>query len=265
MAGKKLQGQVAIVTGGGRGIGAATGEMLARAGAAVVLVARTEAEVESVAARLRDEKLSAIALAGDIGDPDFVEEIVESAVDQFGRVDILINNAGVVWPLEPIAFSDPDEWTYGLTVNLIGPYYMARNVLPLMLDQGYGRIVNVTCGLGNEPFAGASAYAVAKAGLRTLTQALIVELAESRVSVFSFDPGEVDTELQADIRTVDPEEFGIDTARFHASFENGLLRPVDEAARALYWLVGPWSGRERSGHFSMADETWRARVLNDIA
>lgn len=264
MAGKKLQGQVAIVTGGGRGIGAATGEILARAGASVLLVSRTEEEVEAVAARLREDGLRAIAVAGDIADPEHAEEVVESAVEQYGRVDILVNNAGVIWPLEPVAFTDPDEWTYTVHVNLIGPYYMARNVLPLMLDQGYGRIVNLTSAAADIAMAGSSAYGVSKAGLNHLTRILALELAGSRITVNLLDPGEVDTEMQADIRSVDAEEYGVDTSYFHSIFERGLLQPPAAVARAIYWLVGPWSASESGQHFSLRDETWRARVERDL-
>src|SRR5690606_25895718 len=112
MAKKKLQGQVAIVTGGGRGIGAATAERLAGMGARVVLAARSDEEVEAVASHLRGQGGQAIAVPGDVTDPDIVEEIVEAALDQFGRVDILINNAAVIWPLEELVEADPDEWAY---------------------------------------------------------------------------------------------------------------------------------------------------------
>ena len=102
MAGKKLQGQVAIVTGAGRGIGAATARRLAAAGASVVLAARSEEEVEALAAELRKKGSRAIAVAADVSDLAGVEEIVESALEQFDRVDILVNNAGVIWPLEEV-------------------------------------------------------------------------------------------------------------------------------------------------------------------
>jgi NAD(P)-dependent dehydrogenase (short-subunit alcohol dehydrogenase family) len=265
MAGKKLQGQVAIVTGGGRGIDAAAGELLARAGASVVLVARTEEEVEAVAARIREEGRQAIAVTADVADPDSVEEIVESAVEQFGRVDILVNNAGVIWPLEAVALSDIDEWTYSLHTNLIGPFYLCRNLLPLMIDQGYGRIVNVSSAAADVAIAGGSAYCVSKAGLNMLTRTLALEVAEYHITVNSVDPGEVDTEMQADIRSIDEGEFGFDISYFRDLYEQGKLRPAAEAAQAIYWLAGPWSVHETGKHFSLRDDAWRARLLKDLA
>src|SRR5690606_20998343 len=147
MVRKKLQGQVAIITGGSRGIGAAAGTLLAAAGAAVVLTARNEQQVEATAARLRDQGARAIGVPADVADPGQVEEVVEAALDQFHRVDILVNNAGVIWPLEEVVETDPDEWAYSIQVNLLGPFFMTHNVLPLMVDQQYGRILNISSGL----------------------------------------------------------------------------------------------------------------------
>jgi NAD(P)-dependent dehydrogenase (short-subunit alcohol dehydrogenase family) len=148
MTKKKLQGQVAIITGGGRGIGAATAARLAATGAKLVLAARSEEEVESVAATLRRQGAQALAVPGDVSDPEVVEEIVETALEQFDRVDILINNAAVIWPLEETIYADPDEWAYNINTNLIAPFLLARNVLPVMMEQRYGRILNISSGGG---------------------------------------------------------------------------------------------------------------------
>jgi NAD(P)-dependent dehydrogenase (short-subunit alcohol dehydrogenase family) len=188
MAKKKLQGQVAIITGAGRGIGAAAAERLAASGARLVLNARTEEEVEAVAARLRQQGALALAVPGDISDPDVVEEVVETALDQFNRVDILINNAAIIWPIEEVAETDPDEWTYNIMVNLVAPFMLTRNVLPLMLEQGYGRILSIGSGAAQRPIVGASAYCAAKAGLDMFTRVLALEVAGTGVTVNSLHP-----------------------------------------------------------------------------
>ncbi len=156
-----------------------------------------------VAARLRQAKGCAIAVPGDITNPEVVEEIVESALDQFGRVDIVVNNAGVIWPLEETADADPDEWTYNVATNLIAPFLLVRNVLSLMHDQDYGRILNVSSDAAFTPVSGASAYCAAKSGLDMFTRVLAQELAGSRVTVNTLYPGHVDTAMQEDIRSVD--------------------------------------------------------------
>jgi len=265
MAGKKLQGQVAIVTGAGRGIGAAAARRLAAAGAAVVLAARSEEEVEAVAAQLRSDGRRAIAVSADVSDLDGVEEIVEAALEQFDRVDILVNNAGVIWPLEEVSETDPEEWAYNVMINLVGPFFMTRNVLPIMLDQGYGRILNLSSGASTTPLVGASAYCSAKAGLDMFTHVLAKELEGSKVGVNLLYPGHVDTSMQQDIRSVDTSETRLDTTYFHDLHAGGALSRPESVADLIYWLVGPWS-RTHSGGFWRADDAdWLAQVQRDLA
>ena len=264
MAGKKLQGQVAVITGAGRGIGAAAARLLAAAGASVVLVARGSEELDVVAQEITAGGGVAIAVPGDVSDAQAVEEIVESAIEQFGRVDILVNNAAVIWPLDPIAWADPDEWAYAIHTNLVGPFYMVRNMLPLMLDQGYGRIVNVTSHAAGIPIAGSSAYCASKSGLDMFTRTLALELAGKRVTVNGFIPGMVDTEMQAEIRSIDAEEAGLDTSYFHDAYEKGLLRTADDVARGIYWLVGPWGRNEHGTIFDADEAEWWAQVVADV-
>ena len=265
MARKKLQGQVAILTGGGRGIGAAAAERLTGLGARVVLAARSEDEVEAVASRLRGQGRQAIAVPGDITDPEIVDEIVEAALDQFGRVDILINNAAVVWPLEEVAEADPDEWAYDIMTNLVAPFTLARNVLPLMLDQGYGRILNISSEAAFTPLAGSSAYCAAKAGLDMLTRVLALEVAGRGVTVNTLYPGQVDTAMQEDIRSVDTSDSVLDTTWFHEIYTLGQLAPPADIAALVCWLVGPWSRTRNGEFFSAADAAWVAQVQSDLA
>ena len=126
----KLQGQVAIITGGGRGIGAAAGRLLAEAGAKVVLSARSENQIEAVAGEIRTSGGRAIAVPCDVSSAEQIEEVVEAALTQYDRVDILVNNAAVVWPVDHVFEADPEEWAYNIHCNLVGPFQMARNVLP---------------------------------------------------------------------------------------------------------------------------------------
>ncbi|MEX1018157.1 MAG: SDR family oxidoreductase [Litorilinea sp.] len=252
------------MTGAGRGIGEAVAEMLAASGAAVVLSARSVDAIETVAERIRTNGGKAIAVPGDVSDPEAVEEVVESAVEQFDRVDILVNNAGVIWPLDEFAESDPDEWTYNIQVNLVGPYLMTRNVLPLMIEQQYGRLVHISSGAAVRAFAGWSAYCTAKAGLDMMNKVLAVELADSGVTTNCLYPGLVNTEMQSDIRSVDTSESTLDFSLWQNAYERNELRSPQDVARSIFWLAGPWSADVTGQVFDVRDEAFATRIRADI-
>lgn len=262
---RKLQGQVALVTGSGRGIGAAAAELLAQAGASLVLTARSEEEIDGVARRIRKAGGKAIAVPCDVSDFEQIEEVIDAALTEYNRLDILVNNAALVWPVEEVADSDPDEWAYNIHVNLVGPYNLVRHVLPVMAAQGYGRILNITSGAAKGGFVGMSAYSAAKAGLDAFTRSLAAETAGAGVMVNGLNPGTIDTEMQADLRSVDTEGTKLDLGLFHSAYESGKLGSPAATAKQIYWLVGPWGRNETGKIFSAGDPEWRARVEKDIA
>jgi len=263
MAAKKLQGQVAIITGASRGIGRAATERIARAGASVVLVARDPELLEASVGDLSRQDLEAIGVEADVADIEQVDAVIEATLDQFKRVDILVNNAAVVWPLEEVADVDPDEWAYGVQVNLIGPFNMVRAALPSMLERGYGRILNIGSAAASYPMAGASAYCASKAGLDMFTRTLALELRGKPVEVVGLDPGMVDTDMQADVRSVDTSESGLDFGIWHQMYVDGSLMPATEIARSILWLVGPWN-RNVGEFFTVSDPIWIEQVRRDI-
>jgi NAD(P)-dependent dehydrogenase (short-subunit alcohol dehydrogenase family) len=200
-----LSGQIAIVTGGGRGIGRAIGEGLAAAGADVAVVARTQAEVEAAAAAIGAVGVRALALAGDVTDEAGVARLVARVDAELGPVTLLVNNAGTWREAGPVETSDPDRWWGDVEVSLRGTYLCTRAVLPGMLARGCGRIVNVSSRAGTVPRPNASGYAAAKAAVLSFTQSVAAETAPHGVSVFAISPGFVRTGLIAGVAPSLPE------------------------------------------------------------
>jgi len=194
-----LHGQVAVVTGGSQGIGQAIAEMLASAGADIVLnhFGATAARVEQVSRRIRGIGRTVVAIEADIACRAEVAAMVEHAFDQFGRIDILVNNAGIS-PECPLHEMTDDIWDRVLAVNLKGQFLVCQAVVPLMRSAGYGRIINIASEQGLIGAADMSAYCASKAEVFGLTKALARELAPAGILVNCVAPGPVDTAMLAD-------------------------------------------------------------------
>jgi 3-oxoacyl-[acyl-carrier protein] reductase len=147
---------------------------------------------------------------------------------------------------------------------LLGPFYLARNVLPVMVEQQYGRILNISSSAAVLPIVGASAYCTAKAGLDMLTRVLAKELDGTGVTANGLYPSMVDTDMQSDVRSVDTSESRLDFTTWHDMYEQGQLASPEDAARLIYWLVGPWSRRHNGVIFQSTDQTWVQQVSADL-
>ncbi len=232
-------GRVAAVTGGGRGIGAATAVVLAQTGASVAVVARSKEQVGTVAALLASYGARSLGVVADVADPVDVTDAFAKIANALGPIDVLINNAGVVAPLGSTIQIDPEAWRTAVAINLAGPFLCIKAVLPGMLARQWGRIVNVTTGAAaGTGMIHANAYSVSKAGLEMLTVNLAAELAGSGVTVNAVRPGGVDTAMQTQIRTGDPAEIGAAlVARFQAAYASGQLLPADRPAQLIVGLI----------------------------
>lgn len=193
----QLAHKTALVTGGGRGIGRAIALAFAREGADVCVTARTQDQVDSVAAEIAELGRRGVAEACDVTCRDAVEAMVASAVRQLGRIDILVNNAGGGFERKPVLDGDPDNWRWVIEVNLLGTFYCTRAVLPYMKQAGGGIIINVGSGMGHEARGGNSSYNTAKAGMWMFTRCLALEMWQDNIAVNELIPGPVYTELTA--------------------------------------------------------------------
>jgi NAD(P)-dependent dehydrogenase (short-subunit alcohol dehydrogenase family) len=194
---KKLSGKTALITGGSRGIGKAVATGYARQGAEVFLCARSEAELEKAVAEIKHAGGRAGGRAGDVGSLDDARRIVQSATDQLGRIDVLVNNASLLGPRETILSYPPREWEKVLRVNLTGIFFMTQEVLKRMLPRRQGSIINVSSGVGRVGRARWGAYAVSKFGVEGITQILAAELKDCGIRANVINPGPTRTTMRA--------------------------------------------------------------------
>jgi len=191
----QLEGKIALITGGGRGIGRAVALAYAREGAKVALCARTVSEVEQTCSEIRAGKAECHGWSCDVSLEEPVKELVSHAREEFGRIDILVNNAGVMTRPVPLTELEVKKWDYTIAVNLRGVFLVTQSVLPIMIKQKGGSIINVSSGIGRSAYANFAAYATSKWGLEGFTQTLAAEMRSSNIRVNSVDPGYVATKL----------------------------------------------------------------------
>jgi NADP-dependent 3-hydroxy acid dehydrogenase YdfG len=242
-----LAGKVVLITGASRGIGAEAVRAFVAAGAQVGMAARSTVALEALA-----QETGALPLACDVADSGAVAAAVAEMQARFGRLDVLINNAGVIEPIAPLAEAAPEDFGVLIDINLKGVFHGMRAALPAMIAQGAGTIITVGSGAAHNALEGWGAYCASKAGALMLTRVADLEARGRGVRVMSLSPGTVATEMQRTIR-----DSGVNAV---SRLDWSAHIPPDWPARALVWMCTPdadeWVGRE----VSLRDTAIRARL-----
>ena len=225
----RLQGKVALVTGAGRGIGHTISKLFAKEGAKLIInYSRSEKEARSLAEELMKSGQEVLLVRADVSRSDEVKGMISQAIKRFARIDVLVNNAGVLIP-EPFLESTEETWDKTMAVNLKGAYLCSKEVAPIMLKQGKGKIINISsiCGLAERTALRNTAYVVSKAGIIGLTRSMAVNLGPT-INVNAICPGMIETDM---IVVLGPE-------RVKAGIEDAILKrigkPQDIAYAALF-------------------------------
>ena len=241
---RQLEGRVALVTGGGRGIGRAIALAYAAEGAKLTLAARTSAELRETADTIMSRYGAEVhTIVADVSSRRQVDNMVDSTLERYGAIDVLVNNAGNLGPVGRLWENDPDEWERTIAIHVFGTYYGCRAVIPHMLERGCGRIVNMS-GVGGPNVI---AYDVAKTGIASLTENLALELADTAITVNAISPGSIHTRMWEETRD-QALKIG-DTAMYQQGVEvtSGKGASIERAAQLAVFLgsdsCGKLSGR----------------------
>ena len=230
--GDELAGQTALITGASRGIGEAIGWALARRGARVVLTSRTLEATDRIVAAMTAEGLAATPLELDVRDERQMDAVVAQVAETMGGIQILVNNAGTSGPPAPVWETSTEFFNDMLSVHLMGTFFGVRAVVPHMLAQGYGRIVNIVSVAGKEGNPQKGAYSAAKAGVIGLTKSLAKELATSGVLVNAVAPTVIETDL---LTQSTPDHLATLTAKIPM----GRRGTAAEVAEMVAWAASP--------------------------
>jgi NAD(P)-dependent dehydrogenase (short-subunit alcohol dehydrogenase family) len=248
----KLSGTAVLLTGAGRGIGAAAAEALAAEGAALLLLARSPDGITDLATRLRKGGAKAEAMTCDVAEYSQVQAAVARGKEVLGKIDALINNAGVIEPIGPLASADPRAWTHAADINFKGVFHGMRAVLPEMRARGRGIIVNLGSGAAHNPMEGWSHYCASKAATAMLTRCAHLENRGRGIRVFSLSPGTVATDMQRKIKASGINPVSQMAFSAHA--------PVSDPAQALVWLLTEDAAEFAGQEISLRDPDMRACI-----
>jgi len=241
-----IRGRVALVTGGSKGLGFATGRALAEAGCCIALASRTQAELDKAAAALgRDFKIEAVGIAADLSDPASPRRVVDAAVQRFGHVDILVNSAGAA-PAGSLEQLTEEQLEGALRLKLFGYMRMVRAVLPIMRARKWGRIISIGGLAGRSPGAGFVAVGLNNIGIATMTKSVADAVAADGILVNAVDPGSIATDRQENLirAAAEKEGKGVEAVRAERtkSIPLGRMGKPEEVGALIAFLASECAG-----------------------
>ncbi len=248
-----FSGRVAIVTGGGRGIGRAIAQVLASAHASVAVVARSQGELDETVRLIEENGGKALAVCADVADRAAVEQMAQRVEAEWGGVDLLVNNAAILGTPGPTWESDPDEWRHVLEINLYGAFLCARAVLPGMIEREKGYIINVSSGAGMFAIAYGNSYCAAKTALVRFGECLALETQGLGVKVFTIDPGGARTAMGNYLIESEAARKWVPQFRQYA-VEVGIYPPPDAPANLIMILASGRADSLSGRFFAITDD-----------
>jgi len=229
-----LDGKVAVITGGTRGLGLGIAAAFAQAGAAVVVASRSQKSVETAVQQIGKTGGKASGIAIDVANLEQVQALARHAVDQFGRLDIWVNNAGTAGPYGPTLENMPQAFSEVIQTNILGVYYGSRTAMQHFLAQRSGKLINILGHGYNGPVPWQNAYASSKAWVRSFTLALAEETKTSGVGVYAFNPGMVLTDLLTDVEVIEGSE---DRLKRFPTVVRMWAKPPEIPAQKAVWMA----------------------------
>jgi NAD(P)-dependent dehydrogenase (short-subunit alcohol dehydrogenase family) len=252
----RLAGINVLLTGASQGIGARLALALSEAGAALGLMARNEPALKRMAQEIRAQKRHAISVPVDLSNPGSIQPALEQVQGQLGRIDVLINAAGIQAPIGPLYENAPDAWEVNFQVNLFGPMRLIHAVLPEMMARRRGKIINFSGGGATAPRPNFSAYAASKAALVRLTETLAVELQPFNIQVNAVAPGAVNTQMLTEVITAGERAGGEYELALARARDGGT--PPELVCELVVFLASAGSGGLTGKLISAPHDPWRS-------
>ena len=252
-----------IVTGAGRGIGKSVAIAFAKQKASLSLIARTLAELEQVAGEIGEGELRPMIQQCDIGDPNQVDKVVSATLKRFGRIDVLVNNAGIQGPIGPVEDLDFDSWKRVIDVNLMGTLRLMQRVIPVMKGQRWGRILNVSGGGATSALPRFTAYAASKVAIVRLTETIAQEVKEYGICVNAVAPGNVNTRMTEEAIAAGDRAGPEHVKKLRSIKDQGGISP-DLVANLILFLASDEASGITGRLLSAVWDNWKAIIEHQV-